>query len=62
MRKFHKGDRVEDVTSHRCGTIIYVYEESGIRDELVAVIWDDHLDKPPLAYHVDDVRRLRRGA
>jgi hypothetical protein len=32
--------------------------EGRIRDQLVAVIFDDHLDRPPLACHVLDLRKL----
>jgi hypothetical protein len=59
MSKFSIGDRVQDPDSRRIGTVVHVYREEEIRNELVAVRFDDH--DVPLAVHVDDVRKLKPG-
>jgi hypothetical protein len=51
--KFAVGDRVEDRDSKRVGTIVHVYKDREIRDELVAVRFDDN--PTPLAVHIDDL-------
>ena len=51
--KFAVGDRVEDRDSKRVGTIVHVYKDREIRDELVAVRFDDN--STPLAVHIDDL-------
>jgi hypothetical protein len=37
QKKFKIGDRVQDPDSHRVGSIVYIYREPELRDELVAV-------------------------
>jgi hypothetical protein len=56
-QRFKIGDRVEDPDSHRAGSIVHIYHEPEIRDELVAVRFDDH--DTPLAVHVNDVHKLK---
>jgi hypothetical protein len=57
-QRFKIGDRVEDPDSHRAGSVIHVYCEPELRNELVAVRFDDN--DAPLAVHVEDVRKVRR--
>lgn len=56
--RFHVGERVEEVITddHRPGTVAYCY--SPPHEALVAVRLDG--TSVPLAFHVDDVRRIGR--
>ena len=58
-QKFAIGDRVADIDSHRGGTVVHLYGEKDIRDELIAVRFDD--SDVPLAVHVDDMRRIGKS-
>jgi hypothetical protein len=58
--RYRIGDRVVvRATPHRTGTIIHVYKEPPIRDQLVAIRLDGSLT--PLAYHTGDIRKSRIG-
>jgi hypothetical protein len=58
--RYQVGDRVVvRATPHRTGTIVHVYKEPPIRDQLVAIRLDGSLT--PLAYHINDIRKSRIG-
>jgi hypothetical protein len=50
-RPFRKGCRVEDVVSHRTGTVVFVSED------MLGVKWDDSGISLPA--HAEDLRKLR---
>jgi hypothetical protein len=58
-QNFAIGDRVEDTDSHRAGVVVHLYGHEEIRDELIAVRFDDY--PVPLAVHVDDMRRIGKS-
>jgi len=56
------GTRVKDRETSKTGSVVHIYDDPKIRDEIVAVLFDD--ESVPLAVHVDDLARLpikRRG-
>jgi hypothetical protein len=57
--KFRVGDRVLDRGTGRAGTVVHVYKEPEIRDQLVAVRFNGKL--VPVAVHVNDLRKPRAG-
>ena len=57
---YHIGDRVEDRESHRPGTVVHLYTDRQIADELIAVRFDDN--EVALCVHIDDMRRIGRRA
>jgi len=56
LRKFRIGDRVEDRESAKPGSVVHVYPEIDLRDDVVVVLFDDSVDA--LAVPIDSVRKV----
>jgi hypothetical protein len=58
-QKFVVGSRVQDRETGETGTVVHVYDDPLIRDEVVAVRFDG--SDVPLAVPIDSIRELPRG-
>ena len=57
MKNFRMGDRVEDRESHETGTIVHVYRDPALRDEIIVVRFGSSSDA--LAVPTDTVKKIR---
>src|SRR5215831_2106066 len=57
--KFRVGDRVLDRGTSPAGTVVHVYKEPEIREQLVAVRFNGKL--VPVAVHANDLRKHGQG-
>jgi hypothetical protein len=53
--KFEVGDLVEDTETGQHGTIVHVYDDPEIRDDIIAVQFEG--DDVPLAVPIDTIRQ-----
>jgi hypothetical protein len=57
--RFHRGDLVEDTETGKPGTIVHVFDDPEIADEIIAVKFEG--DRYPVAVPIDTLRRCRGG-
>jgi hypothetical protein len=55
--QFRAGDLVEDTETGQHGTIVHVYDDPEIRDDIIAVQFEG--DGVPLAVPIDTIRKYK---
>ena len=55
--KFSVGDRVRDSETNLPGTVVYLYEDPGLKDEILAVKFD--VGNDVVAVPIDSIRLVK---